>query len=218
MSTWQLEHLFAAAKVQLIGDRYASTGIYKTAIESAQVDELGIEGDVQADQKVHGGIEKALHQYAQSSYAVLQQAFPDLATQFTVGSMGENISVAAMHEDNVHIGDIWQMGSVIVQVSQPRTPCWKINDKFGHEGIARIIEQHSVQGWYYRVLQAGQMTVGDRITLLKRPNTVSVRDFLTTYAQHRSNLAELQNLAACEGLSPKWSEKILKRIDYLQRL
>ncbi|PID48498.1 MAG: hypothetical protein CR991_11535 [Proteobacteria bacterium] len=215
----QLEHLFAASQTRLIGDRYAPTGIYKTPIESALINENGIVTDIQADKKVHGGIEKALHQYAQTSYSVLREHFPDLAAQFTVGSMGENISVAAMTEHNVNVGDVWQFGAeVVVQVSQVRSPCWKINDKFGNDNIVKIIDQHSIPGWYYRVLQGGTLKLGDTLSLLERPNPISLRQFLTLYAEHRPDLFQLQALADCVGLTPKWREKIVKRIGYLSAL
>ena len=214
----QLDYLFAAHKTQLIGDRYAPTGIYKTPIDSAVINVNGITADIQADKKVHGGAEKALHQYAQTSYVVLREYFPELAPQFTVGSMGENISVTTMDEDNVHIGDIWQFGNVILQVSQPRSPCWKINDKFGHDGIIKVIDQYHLQGWYYRVLQDGVIAVGDTVTLLERPNPISLRQFLTLYAEHRPDLKQLQALAECIGLTSTWRNKLLKRIDYLSTL
>lgn len=211
----QLDYLFAAHKTQLIGDRYAPTGIYKTPIDSAVINVHGITIDIQADKKVHGGAEKALHQYAQTSYVVLRKHFPDLAPQFTVGGMGENISVTAMDEDNVHIGDIWQFGNVILQVSQPRSPCWKINDKFGNDGIVKVIDQYHLQGWYYRVLQDGTIAVGNTVTLLQRSNPISLRQFLTLYAEHRPDLNQLQTIAECIGLTSTWRNKLLKRIQYL---
>lgn len=218
MSYWSLNHLFAAYETQFIGDRYAPTGIYKTAIQSAVIDEYGIQGDVKADRKVHGGLEKALHQYAPTSYFILQQAFPELAPQLMVGSLGENISAEGMNEDTVHIGDIIQIGAVVVQVSQPRSPCWKINDKLGNDGLAKIIDQHNLQGWYYRVLQCGTVQVGDAITLLERPNSLTLRQFLQLYAEHRPDLQHLQQLADCSGLNPKWRDKIMKRLEYLSQL
>lgn len=217
-STGRLDYLFAAKQTQLIGDRYAPTGIYKTPLESSLVTETGLPSDIQADKKVHGGLEKALHQYSQTSYEVLKQTFPDLAEKFIFGSMGENISTAGMTEDTIHIGDILQMGEVVVQVSQPRSPCWKINDKFGNDDIVKVIDSQYLHGWYYRVLQGGLLRVGDEINLLERPNTISVRQFLSTYAEHRPELTTLQTLADCQGLTPKWRDKILKRVEYLSTL
>lgn len=218
MSALVVGHLYASAEPKRIGENQAFTGIWKDCILQATIDENGIQGDIQVDRRVHGGPEKALHQYAIPSYARLHAAFPDLAPRMPIGSMGENLTVLGMHEDNVHIGDIYRMGSTLVQVSQPRNPCWKINSKFDDDRLAKFIATQHINGWYYRVLEPGIVKVGDSMQLVQRFNPISLRNFLDIYAEHRPNFLILRSLARCQGLTLSWQVKIQQRMEVLQRL
>ena len=91
------------------------TGIYKDPVESAQINENGIIGDVQADKRFHGGPEKALHQYSIYSYQKIIQRFNELKDIAVTGSIGENISSADLDDKNVYIGDTYKIGGIVVQ-------------------------------------------------------------------------------------------------------
>nr|CAA6830771.1 MAG: Uncharacterized protein conserved in bacteria [uncultured Thiotrichaceae bacterium] len=164
---------------------------------------------------MHGGPEKALHQYAVASYFLMQKAFPELAGKLSVGSMGENISAQGMHEQNVFIGDIYLMGGITVQVSQPRQPCWKINSKFDDSRLVKFVTQTYINGWYFRVLESGEMKAGDGIELLERPNELSVYNFLRIYNDPRASRFYLETALNCEGLNPAWQKKLQQRFDHL---
>ena len=123
------------------------TGIFKEAIQSAEVDEEGILGDHQADRRFHGGLEKALHQYALASYEKIGSEYPVLKGIAVPGSIGENISSPSLSDSTVCIGDVYRIGGVLVQVSQPRSPCWKINHKFGIDKLSLFIERQRITGW-----------------------------------------------------------------------
>jgi MOSC domain-containing protein YiiM len=92
--------------------------------DSIKLTDLGLEGDFQVDRRVHGGLEKALHHYNADNYTTLTDAFAHLSGKFIPGSIGENISTKGMSEEQVNIGDIFEFGEAIIQVSQPRKPCW----------------------------------------------------------------------------------------------
>jgi len=111
-------------KLTQIGKKRSPTGIYKQSVDNVSVDELGILGDIQADKRFHGGPEKALHQYALSSYEKIIKRYPLLHKQAKPGAIGENLSATKMNEHNVCIGDIYHLGSAILQVSSPRIPFW----------------------------------------------------------------------------------------------
>lgn len=195
------------------------TGIYKEVIQQAEVNKTGIIGDHQADLRIHGGVEKALHQYARNSYLKIIEAYPLLKGCAVPGSLGENISAPDMTEQTVCIGDIFRMGEVLVQVSQPRRPCWKINHRFHTSRLSVFIEQQRINGWYYRVLETGKMQIGDTISLVDRFNEgVSVDHFLTVANQHRPNLQQLEVLAHCKGLNSDWAERLKQRQTYLATL
>ncbi len=218
MSSFVVGHLYATTTPRRIGENQAFTGIWKDSIKQAAIDAEGIKGDIQVDRRVHGGAEKALHQYAIPSYASMHAAFPELATRMPIGSMGENLTVLGMHEDNVHIGDIYRIGSALVQVSQPRNPCWKINSKFDDERLAKFIATQHIPGWYYRVLEAGNVELGDSMDLVERFNPMSLRNFLEVYEEHRPNFLILRSMARTQGLTLSWQVKIQQRMEVLQRL
>jgi MOSC domain-containing protein YiiM len=195
------------------------TGIYKTpSAGPLRLTFTGLVGDVQADRRVHGGPEKALHHYAAENYARLAAAFPECAAALLPGSIGENISTHGWQEDSVCIGDIFRIGTALVQVSQPRSPCWKINHKFGVADMSRFVADHGVTGWYYRVMEDGDVGVGDDFVLQERqaPEVTLARLWQANIA-HRPALDELAELTAAPGLTPGWVQKLGERRDWLQR-
>ncbi len=196
------------------------SGIFKHPVAGpVRVGVEGLEGDRQADRRVHGGAEKAVHLYPAGHYARLAAAFPALASAFVPGSMGENLSVAGWDEESVCIGDVFRVGNCRLQVSQPRSPCWKINHKFGDEGLAEFIAREGITGWYFRVLEGGSLAVGDAFELLARnPAPVSLARLGRAQREHRPNLLELREIAATPGLSPAVAKKLLDRLGWLERL
>lgn len=213
---WTVEHLFAAAQTQPLGPYQKPSGIWKTAVEQVTVNSLGIIGDIQADKRYHGGVEKALHQYAVENYAVLAQHYPLLAAQFKAGSLGENLSASGMTEQNVYIGDIFRVGGVTLQVSEPREPCSKINTKFANKSLVKFIAQQYIYGWYYRVLEQGEIRVGDKIELLERPNSISMYEFLKRFNATQVAPELLEELVQCQGLSALWQNKVQQKLAALR--
>ncbi|WP_158966655.1 MOSC domain-containing protein [Paraglaciecola sp. L3A3] len=200
------------AKVQRIGPKNELTGIYKHSVNSAQIDNLGIQGDVQIDKRYHGGPERALHQYALKSYEVIIKAHPLLHKTAWPGSMGENISVPTMHEQNVCIGDIYQIEECLIQVSGPRMPCFKIAEKFKTPGLDKFVAKHAIHGWYYRVLKGGELTINDDITLIERPNPeLSIAEFLAVVQGKVTAVDRLNHCVNARGLDPEWKEKLLRQ-------
>lgn len=216
MAHWVIDQVYAAQTTRRLGDKDKQTGIFKQPLPgAATVDENGIVGDIQADKRVHGGPEKALHQYAVASYLLMQKAFPELAGKLAIGSLGENISAQGMHEQNVFIGDIYRIGSITVQVSQPRQPCWKINSKFDDPRLVKFVAETYTNGWYFRVLEGGEIGAGDKIELVERPNDLSVYHFLRIYADRQASEHHLKTALQCQGLNPVWQEKLQQRFEHL---
>lgn len=195
------------------------TGIYKLPTTDAiAVIPLGLTGDYQADKRVHGGTEKAIHHHAAENYAVLARQYPQCADQFIAGSLGENLSTHGLHEHNVCIGDIFQVNNCVLQVSQPRSPCWKINHKFDLEHAATFIQHQYITGWYYRVLQTGQLQAGDTLTLAKRPNAdLTIAHFWQCVLEHRPDVAVITQISQAVGLAPQWQQRLKDRAAWLQQ-
>lgn len=216
MTNWAINQVYAATNTRQLGDKQEQTGFFKQPLTgTAEVDEDGIVGDIQADKRVHGGPEKALHQYALASYLLMRQAFPGLAEQFVAGSMGENISAAGMHEYNVYMGDVFRVGGVMVQVSQPRQPCWKINSRFDNTELVKFISKTYVNGWYYRVLEGGEVQAGDTIKRVERGSDLSVYNFLCIYSDRQPDKTNLRRIRDCPGLNPAWQKKLQQRYEAL---
>lgn len=210
---------FFAGTVRPMPDDGRPTAIFKSPVEGPV--QIGIEGlvqDQQADRRVHGGPEKAVHHYPIENHRRLAAQFDEQAASFVSGGMGENISTEGMVEENVYIGDVYAVGNVRLQVSQPRSPCWKIDAKFGRDGITRFVAEQGIAGWYYRVLETGTARAGDTIKLIERnKEPFSLRDWWTLARTPRVPLDVLQKLADTPGLTPMYREKIIQRIDWLVR-
>ena len=145
-----------AGRVQAMPNDGRPTGIFKLRVDGPV--QVGIEGitiDAQADRRVHGGPEKAVHHFPAKNLERLRAAFPELAAQLVPGSFGENLSTSDWDESDVCIGDVLRAGSVRLQLNQPRSPCWKIDARFGVDGMTKFVTEQGISGWYYRVLQPG---------------------------------------------------------------
>lgn len=195
-----------------------ATGMFKQALAQAEVTRLGIVGDQQADRRVHGGPEKALHEFARASYATIAASFPELAATAIPGTFGENLAGAGRDDTNVCIGDTLRIGGTVVQVSQPRRPCWKINHRFDCRGLSHFVERRQLTGWYYRVIEPGMIALGDHIELLDRTNEdVTIAAFTQTVTRHRPEPDALNALINAHGLSEQWRTRLVQRRDYLAR-
>jgi MOSC domain-containing protein YiiM len=195
------------------------TGIFKRAHDMpVWLGREGLAGDAQADRRVHGGPEKALHQYPPGHYAALARSFPDAATGLVPGSMGENLSVPGWDETNICVGDIFRLGDARIQVSQPRSPCWKIDSRHGVEGMASHVDAHGLTGWYYRVIEEGEVMAGCGFALLDRqaPEATLAR-LWQLWRTHRPEPGELERLAATPGLTASWQAKLHQRMDWLRK-
>lgn len=212
----QITGLYTGAAKPMPGDG-RSTAIFKQPVHArVHLGPEGLDGDVQADRRVHGGPEKALHHFPADNYARLARAVPDLADSFVPGAIGENISTQGYTETEVCIGDIYACGSARIQLCQPRTPCWKIDARFDVEGLAKAIQVAGMSGWYYRVLEEGEIAAGDEWSLLERnPEPFSLSHFWHLAHTQRPDLDELMRLATTPGLAPQWQQRIRDRHAWL---
>ncbi|UCV15167.1 MOSC domain-containing protein [Quatrionicoccus australiensis] len=195
------------------------SGIYKQpATGSLELGPEGFIGDHQADRRVHGGPEKAVHLYPSRHYAQLAARFPEAAAQLVPGSLGENIATADLDESDVSIGDIYRLGSARLQVCQPRNPCWKIDERFASDGMALFIAELRLTGWYWRVLTPGRVEPGAELILEQTAsNSLTLAAALLLCQAHRPPLAELATLAAAPGIAQGWQQKLETRLTWLRQ-
>jgi MOSC domain-containing protein YiiM len=196
-----------------------SPGVISSAIEKRPVagpialTRLGLAGDAQADRRHHGGPDKALHHYPAQHYAAWRRELPGQADLFEPGGFGENLSTTGLSEENVCLGDIFRLGSATIQVSQGRQPCWKLNLRFALPDMARRVQEKGRTGWYYRVLEEGEVGPGDRLLQVARPHPDWPLARLLRLLHHdtldRAGLAAIAELAV---LAPGWRDIAAKRL------
>jgi MOSC domain-containing protein YiiM len=142
--------------------RTVRTGIFKEPVLfRVQVGRLNLDGDRQADLRVHGGPDKAVYAYDLSGYAYWRQA---LSRELPFGQFGENLTVEGMPETEVRIGDAYRIGTALLQVSQPRSPCFKLAMKMEMPAFPPLFLAEGRTGFYFRVLEEGEIGAGDAIT------------------------------------------------------
>jgi MOSC domain-containing protein YiiM len=170
----------------------------------------GLRGDEVADKVNHGGRERAVCAYPSSWFATWRK---ECGVTFSPGAFGENLTIEGLDEDSVSIGETHRIGSVILQVNQPRSPCWKISRRWLIKDLTSRVHSTMRTGWFYRVLEPGVLSVGDEIEILDRPYPQwSVRE---TYAivQHRRHDAETAAaLIECELLKQGWRDRLSRRL------
>lgn len=207
--------LFAGKPIPF-GPRKSPSSIVKNAFEMLNIEAEGAIEDEQGDKKLHGGVHMALHQFSQNGYTQLQAQFPDIADKLQVGTIGENLSAPDMTDDNIFIGDVYQIGEVSLQVSSPRAPCSRINQRYGKRKIDLFILEQGIIGWYFRVLKSGKINVGDSIVLTQRNDSpVSIKTLMhMTKPQNgmQFSKAVLQEAQQTPGLSPEWQDKLARQV------
>jgi MOSC domain-containing protein YiiM len=171
------------------------------------IGELGLDGDAQADLRVHGGPEKAVYGYAMSRYAPWQAAFPEHTAMLVPGGMGENLTIDGQDESTVCIGDIYQVGDAVLQLCQPRQPCFKFALRFADSRLPKAMTRNGFSGWYFRVLEEGSVAAGASVALRHRPNPAwTMTRFLGVIGAKRRSRSDLAELGELEGLASQWQE------------
>ena len=169
-----------------------------------------IEGDQQADLVHHGGPDKAVCAYPSEHYEYWSETYCDI--QWGAGYFGENLTLAGLLEPDVCIGDTFEVGECVLQVSQPRQPCWKLSRRWKLPKLAVHVQRTRLTGWYFRVLQPGVIEVGQAMRMIDRLDpkwTISAANEIM-FAKPRDATRD-QELAACPVLSQSWRETLLRR-------
>jgi len=192
-------------------------GSRPSAIAKLQVDgelsltEKGLVGDEQAEKKIHGGPDRALCHYPREHYAFWASEYPDLAGLFVAPAFSENLSTEGLTEKNVFIGDIFRWGEALIQVTQPRSPCFKLNFHFGISDIATQMQNAGKTGWLYRVILAGKVETDAPLTLVSRLSDLSVYDACAIAWHMPFDDEQYHRLLSAAGLSTSWTRTMQKR-------
>ena len=192
------------------------TGIFKTPIGgTVGMTRLNLEGDGQADLRVHGGEDKAVYAYPMEHYAPWQA---ELGRELPFGQFGENLTVEGMPESEVRIGDLYRFGSALFEVSQPRTPCYKLGIRMEDDDFPGRFLESLRSGYYLRVLEPGTLEAGGPV---RRESAVA--DSLTVEEVCRlayfapADLEALRKAAELPALALSWRRQLRQRAASLSR-
>lgn len=186
--------------------------------ERIAVGHLGLAGDQVGNTKVHGGPDKAIYAYPISGYAGWRADFPEFATRFGPGAMGENLVVDGLDETGICLGDIIRCGTATLQVAQIREPCSTFAAVLGSKRVVKAMTLSGRCGWYLRVLGTGDIAAGDGHDVIERPHgDWPISRFTPIAAGRAGRIEELEALAAMAALTPRWRQKLAMRAEQMRR-
>lgn len=193
-----------------IQDQIVLTSIFKSPVEGrVAVGRYNIAGDRQADLTVHGGPYKAVYSYPEEHYSFWREQLPEMT--LVSGMFGENLTIRGLTEDQVNIGDRLRVGSAVLQVTQPRMPCYKLNIRFGRPDMVKRFWQSGRSGIYFSVVEEGDVAAGDPIErVVQAVDGVSVSDVVALYSGTKSS-SELVERALRAPLFGSWKEGLRER-------
>lgn len=194
-------------------DKEITTGIYKKPTHTPiYLGKNEVIGDEVSDRKVHGGTYKACYLFSADQYPYWQNLYPHL--EWNYGMLGENLTVKGLDEKQLFIGDIYKLGNALVQITQPREPCFKFAYKFGSNSVLKQFIDHGFSGTYVRVLEEGDVNVNDTFQLVERqPNGVSVFQLFELLYAENKNKTHIEKLINNDALP----QRLVKRLEFYMK-
>ena len=190
-----------------------TTGIFKEPVQgSVKLRKLNLEGDKQADLKVHGGVDKAVYAYAGEHYDYWRQELPEMSLPW--GMFGENFTTEGMFEESVNIGDQFKVGTANLIATQPRMPCYKLGVKFGSMDMIKRFLASGLTGVYFKVMKEGELEQGDEIKLIKKDeNSVTVKDIVRIYTIDKDDIQTIERAIKIKDLPNGWRYHFIKQLE-----
>ncbi len=196
-------------KKEFFQGREVITGICKTPVSGPlDLSVTGFEGDGVGNLKHHGGADKAVCVYSLDHYPYWEEL---LSIKMPKAAFGENLTISGLREDNVCIGDIYEAGSALLQVSQPRQPCRTLSVRYGRDDMIKLVRDSGFTGCYFRVAKAGSVKKGDLLQLKKRDDNLVTVAYANSIFQHRRTDCEgIGRVLAVDALSASWKKSFLE--------
>ncbi len=191
--------------------RRVNTAIFKAPVDgSIAVRKLNLDGDQQADLIVHGGPDKAVYGYPIEHYDYWRELIPELPS--TLGAFGENLTTEAVLENELNIGDQVRVGTALLQVAQPRMPCYKLQVRFDRDDMTKLFAHSLRCGFYFSVIEEGAVQAGDAMQIVRRDeNQVSIAEVNELYYARNINRALLDRALRVPGLTHESRSMLLSR-------
>jgi MOSC domain-containing protein YiiM len=185
-----------------------TTGIYKKPISHPiLLGNQGVQNEEISDRNVHGGQFKACYLFSEDQYDYWKGLYPNLNWEW--GMFGENLTISELNEKDIHIGDIFEIGSALVQVTQPREPCFKFGVKFGNQKVLKQFIDHGFPGTYVHVLEEGYVKTGDTLELVeKAKNSISTWQFFSLLYNEEKNINHIKLIMNNNALPKRKRDKL----------
>jgi MOSC domain-containing protein YiiM len=182
------------------GGRPARSAIWKSPVAGrVAVRGENLQGDEQADRKAHGGPDKAVYAYAVEDLRWWNQ---QIGGTLAYGTFGENLTTEGIPVNDALVGERWEIGTAVLEVSEPRIPCWRLGVRMNDKLFPRRFSQAMRPGPYLRIVVEGAVGAGDEIRVVERPNhDLTIRDVFRIYTRDR---AEVERLLAVPQMSESW--------------
>ncbi len=182
--------------------RPAKSAIWKLPVVGRIVARgVNLEGDDQADRKAHGGPDKAVYAYAVEDLRWWEEK---LGRSLPYGQFGENLTTEGIEVNSALVGERWEIGSTVLEVSEPRVPCWRLGVRMDDPTFPRRFSDALRPGAYLRIIVEGNVGAGDEIRVTSKPlHDLTIRDFLRIYTRDRD---EVERLVSIPGISEDWRE------------
>jgi MOSC domain-containing protein YiiM len=195
--------------------RTVTTAIYKQPVEGRiGLRRLNLDGDRQADLRVHGGEHKAVYCYPMEHYEYWRKELP--GRELPVAIFGENFTTDGLLEDSVHLGDRFAVGSAEIIVTQPRMPCYKLGIRFESDDMLKRFLASGRTGFYFAVIREGEVGASDKVNLIARdPNAVSVSEITRLYVLKKygnEDVASVQRALKVKALPEDWKNYFRERL------
>ena len=189
-----------------------STGIFKEPVAGrVMLRTLNLDGDRQADLSVHGGPSKAVYAYPSEHYDYWKLELPEMKLPW--GMFGENFTTAGLFESEINVGDKFRIGSATVMATEPRMPCYKLGIRFGRPDIVKRFLASERTGFYFAVLQEGEVRAGEPIELTeKSKDSLKVSDITALYTREKHNVGLLRRAIEVEALPESWKRYFRHRL------
>lgn len=186
------------------------TGIFKYPTNDAlSLGKTDVKNDTVIDRKHHGGENKACYLFSANQYPYWKALYPKLDWDW--GMFGENLTIEGLKEDELRIGDIFKIGTAIVQVSQPREPCYKLGLRFGNQAILKQFIEHNHPGTYVRIIEEGVVKKGDVLTLTKKSNNpLTIQQFYELLYAKEKDLETVKLAIENQALPEYKRERLIK--------
>ncbi|DAB27699.1 MAG: molybdenum cofactor biosysynthesis protein [Sulfurimonas sp. RIFOXYD12_FULL_33_39] len=191
---------------------WESASVKESVSSAVFASKSGFIGDEVADKIHHGGTDKAIFANSYENYENWAK-FLDLK-ELPFGALAENLTISGLHESSVCLGDIHKIGSAVLQVSQPRKPCWKISKRWDNKKFTSEIYTSGLTGWYYRVLEEGDIKAGDEVEIIKHDEAkISILEANTAFANPLEHRDILEKIVDISSIAESYKVSVLKRLE-----